>query len=97
MWVMSLEEMAVVNGKLYAANSGGYYVYSGGAYDRTVSVIDLASFTVAKNIDVEVNLHRLRASINASVSMSAPAAETTPMWSLACLLSTHRPTRSSIT
>lgn len=55
------EEMAVAHGKLYVANSGGYYAYEdGGEYDRTVSVIDLSSFEVIKNIDVEVNLHRLR-------------------------------------
>lgn len=56
------EEMAVANGKLYVANSGGFHVSDeGGAYDRTVSVIDLSIFEVVKNIDVEVNLHRLRA------------------------------------
>jgi hypothetical protein len=51
------EEMAVVDGKLYVANSGGYRVPE---YDHTVSVIDLASFTEERQIDVAVNLHRCR-------------------------------------
>jgi hypothetical protein len=36
------EEMAIVGDKLYVANSGGYHVPN---YDRTVSVIDLTTFT----------------------------------------------------
>ena len=51
------EEMAVVDGKLYVANSGGYRVPD---YDQTVSVVDLASFTEERQIDVAVNLHRCR-------------------------------------
>ena len=52
------EEMAVIDDKLYVANSGGYRVPD---YDRTVSVIDLKTFTEEKKIDVAVNLHRCRA------------------------------------
>ncbi len=52
------EEMAVVAGKLYVANSGGY---SPPDYERTVSVIDLNTFTKIKDIDVAINLHRLKA------------------------------------
>jgi len=52
------EEMAVVNGKLYVANSGGYTATD---YDRTVSVIDLATFAEIKKIDVGINIHRLKA------------------------------------
>jgi YVTN family beta-propeller protein len=46
------EQLAVANGKLYVANSGGlnYPVY-----DKTVSVIDLASGTVTKTLTVVVN------------------------------------------
>jgi hypothetical protein len=51
------EEMAVLNGKLYVANSGGYMVP---LYERTVSVIDIATFTVTGAIDVALNLHRIR-------------------------------------
>jgi hypothetical protein len=52
------EEMAVVNGKLYVANSGGYRAPD---YDKTVSVVDLVSFTEERQIEVAVNLHRCRA------------------------------------
>lgn len=52
------EEMAIVKDKLYIANSGGY---SPGNYERTVSVVDLNSFTETKRIDVAINLHRLKA------------------------------------
>lgn len=51
------EEMAVAKGKLYVANSGGYRAPD---YDRTVSVIDLERFAVIKNIDVAINLHRVK-------------------------------------
>ena len=54
------EEMAVVGGKLYVANSGGYS-YLSGEYDSTVSVIDLATFREIKKIDVAINLHHLKA------------------------------------
>lgn len=52
------EEMAIVNGKLYVANSGGYRVP---IYDNRIMVIDLATFKVIKEIEVDVNLHRLLA------------------------------------
>lgn len=52
------EEMAVVGQKLYVANSGGYTPLN---YDTRVSVIDLNSFTVIKNIEVAINLHRVKA------------------------------------
>lgn len=51
------EELEIVDRKLYVANSGGYRYP---AYDRTVSVIDLNTFTESQKIDVEVNLHRLK-------------------------------------
>ena len=51
------EEMAVSGGRLYVANSGGYRVPY---YDRTVSVIDLSTFTVTGTIDVAENLHRMK-------------------------------------
>lgn len=51
------EEMAVVGNKLYVANSGGYRAPN---YDRTVSVIDLKTFTETKKIDVAINLHRIQ-------------------------------------
>lgn len=51
------EEMAVVDGKLYVANSGGYRKPN---YDRTLSVIDLSTFTSIGEIDVAINLHHVR-------------------------------------
>lgn len=50
------DEMVIKGNKLYVANSGGYRVPY---YDRTVSVIDLVTFTEIKKIDVAINLHRL--------------------------------------
>lgn len=52
------EELCVLNGKLYVANSGGYRAT--GDYDRTVSEIDMTSFEEERQIDVAINLHRLR-------------------------------------
>lgn len=52
------EELAVMDGRLYVANSGGYRYPD---YDHTVSVIDLASFRVISTIDVGINLHRIEA------------------------------------
>ena len=52
------EEIAIVNTKLYVANSGGY---SPPNYENTVSVIDLNSFKELKRIELGINLHRLKA------------------------------------
>jgi DNA-binding beta-propeller fold protein YncE len=52
------EELAIVGTQLYVANSGGYTPSN---YERTVSVINLNTFQVVKNIDVAINLHRLKA------------------------------------
>lgn len=52
----------ITGGKIYVANSGGY-MGAGNTekYERTVSVIDLASFKEEKRIDVAYNLHHIRA------------------------------------
>lgn len=55
------DELAVVNGKLYVANSGGYNATEGMGYDNRVSVVDLTTFTVERHIDVAPNLFRIRA------------------------------------
>jgi len=55
------DELAVANGKLYVANSGGYQALQGKGYDNRVSVIDLASFTLERHITVAPNLSMLRA------------------------------------
>lgn len=52
------DELAIVDHKIYVANSGGYMVPF---YENTVSVIDIESFTEIKRIPVEINLHRLEA------------------------------------
>ena len=52
------EEIAIVGNKLYVANSGGY---SPPNYERTISVVDLGTFTEIKRIDVAINLHHLKA------------------------------------
>lgn len=51
------DELEIVNGRMYVANSGGYMSPN---YETTVSVIDMASFTEVKRIEVAVNLHRLK-------------------------------------
>ena len=48
--------VAVADGKLYVANSGGYMAPD---YESTLSVIDLESFTETTRIEVAPNLHRL--------------------------------------
>ncbi len=48
------EQMAVVDGKIYVANSGGY---NPADYDRTVSVVDIASMTQLTQIEVGINLY----------------------------------------
>lgn len=62
------EEMVVNKGKLYVANSGGYRVPN---YDRTVSVVDLASFTETKKIDVAINLHRMQIDKRGNIYVSS--------------------------
>ncbi len=47
----------VVGNNLYVANSGGYRYPD---YDKTVSVIDIPTFTESKKIDVQVNLHHIK-------------------------------------
>lgn len=50
--------MAVCDGKLYVANSGGYMVPN---YENTLSVIDLKSFTATERIPIAINLDRVLA------------------------------------
>jgi YVTN family beta-propeller protein len=45
------EQMAISNGKLYVANSGGFDP----VFDKTVSVIDLTTLTETKKITVTIN------------------------------------------
>ena len=50
------DDIEIVEDKIYVANSGGYRVPN---YERTVSVIDIETFTVEETIDVDINLSRL--------------------------------------
>ena len=52
------EEMAIIDNNLYVANSGGY---SPPNYERTVSVVDLNTFTETRRIDVTINLNQIKA------------------------------------
>ena len=52
------DELTILDGKIYVANSGGYRVPQ---YDKRVSVIDIKTFTVERSIDLYPNLHRIRA------------------------------------
>ncbi len=48
--------LAVAGRRLYVANSGGYMVPN---YENTVSVIDIPSFKLEKNIEIAINLHNI--------------------------------------
>lgn len=51
------EEIAIIDNRLYVANSGGYRQPD---YDTTVSVVDLESMRQTRLINVAINLHRIR-------------------------------------
>lgn len=56
------DELEIVDGKIYVANSGGYMgAGNSSKYERTVSVIDIATFKEEKRIDVAYNLERIKA------------------------------------
>lgn len=47
------DELEIVDGKIYVANSGGYMVPN---YENTVSVIDVASFKEVERVTIDINL-----------------------------------------
>ncbi|MFT3902357.1 MAG: YncE family protein [Niabella sp.] len=56
------DELEIVDGKIYVANSGGYMgASSTEGYERTVSVIDIGTFKEERRIDVAYNLERIKA------------------------------------
>lgn len=56
------DELEIVDGKIYVANSGGYMgAGETSGYERTVSVIDIKEFKEEKRIDVAYNLERIKA------------------------------------
>ncbi len=60
--------IAVAEGKLYVANSGGYMVPN---YENTLSVIDLATFTEQYRIPVAINLNRVCADSHGQLWVSS--------------------------
>lgn len=63
---MGPEEMVVTDGKLYVANSAAWP-----DFDNTISVIDLATFTLQSSITVSENLHHLRLDGSGNMWVSA--------------------------
>lgn len=56
------DELAIVDNRIYVANSGGYMgAGDTEGYERTVSVIDINTFTEIHRIDVSYNLERIKA------------------------------------
>ena len=55
------EEMAIIDQKLYVANSGGYQGMTGQGYESTVSVVDLKTMQETDKIVVAPNLHHVKA------------------------------------
>ena len=51
------DELEIVEGKIYVANSGGYMVPN---YENTVSVIDLATFKEERRIPIAINLSMVK-------------------------------------
>lgn len=62
------EEIAIVGGNAYVANSGGYRAPN---YDSTVSVIDLSSMKEIYKIDVAINLCHIKADSNGNLWVSS--------------------------
>jgi YVTN family beta-propeller protein len=58
------EQLAIANGKIYVANSGGL---DNPNYDKTVSVIDLATQAVIKTLTVVINPQNVSADANGNV------------------------------
>ena len=54
------EQLAIANNKIYVANSGGMDASTSVGYDKTVSVIDIPSFTEKKQLDVVLNPGRVQ-------------------------------------
>lgn len=66
------DELEIVDNKIYVANSGGYMgAGSTLGYERTVSVIDIPTFTEEKQIDVAYNLERIKADSRGNLWVSS--------------------------
>lgn len=62
------DELDIVNGKIYVANSGGYMVPN---YENTVSVIDIKTFSEESRIEIDINLQCCRADRNGILWISS--------------------------
>lgn len=66
------DELEIVDGKIYVANSGGYMgAGSTEGYERTVSVVDIETFKEEKRIDVAYNLERIKADSRGNLWVSS--------------------------
>ena len=66
------DELEIVDGKIYVANSGGYMGAGETAgYERSVSVIDIETFTEEHRIDVAYNLERIKADTDGNLWVSS--------------------------
>ncbi len=62
------DELDIINGKIYVANSGGYMVPN---YENTVSVIDINTFSEEKRIEIDINLQCCRADKHGNLWISS--------------------------
>lgn len=76
------EQLAVANGKLYVANSGGLGYPN---FDNTVSVINLATLTVTKTLTVAANPQNVAADAYGNVYVSSAGDYSTVKPSLAVI------------
>ena len=60
--------IAVSGGRLYVANSGGYRPNN---YEKTLSVIDIATFKVVKEVELGINLNRVLADSQGKIWVSS--------------------------
>lgn len=66
------DELEISVDKIYVANSGGYMgAGNSDGYERTVSVIDIATFKEKKRIDVAYNLERIKADSRGNLWVSS--------------------------
>ena len=66
------DELEISGDKIYVANSGGYMgAGNSDGYERTVSVIDIATFKEEKRIDVAYNLERIKADSRGNLWVSS--------------------------
>lgn len=79
------EQLVILDGKAYVANSGGYRSLNGHDYDNTVSVVDLKSMKVEYSIEVAINLSRMAADKNGAIWVSSLGNYTDVKSKLYCL------------